>query len=150
MDLPGIYAVPWLKDRLLDGFKTQNYLGQDAGKRSETSSWDDDIEEPLLKRFVAQHALMRYHADYLLGKLDALSAEKEAEQCRQILQTTYDIVTDEDLRLSDDEKWSTSAGLSTGETDDEDDCSIVSASDCNSEAPSNEDSEDDLDVSPPT
>lgn len=112
MDLPGIFAIPWPKDKLLDGFKTQNYLGQTAVKTFETGGWDQDIEEPLLKRFIAQHALMRYHADYLLGSLDGPSAEKEAEQCRQILQTTYDIVTDEDLRFTDDEKWSTSAGLS--------------------------------------
>ena len=147
MDLPGIYAVPWPKDRLLDGFKTQNSLGQTAAKTSETGGWDHDIEEPLLKRFVAQHALMRYHADYLLGELDAASAEREAEQCRQVLQTTYDILTDEDLRLTEDEKWSTSAGWSTGDTDDEAECSIASALDCDSEALSDEDPEDDLDMS---
>lgn len=111
MNWPGIFAIPWPKDKLLYGFKAQNYLGQTAQKTTETGGWNPEVEAPFLKRFVAQHALMPDHADYLRGSLDAASAEKEAEQCKQILQTTYDIVTEEDLRLTDDEKWSSSAGL---------------------------------------
>ena len=114
MDLPGIFAIPWPKDKLLDGFKTRTDLGQTVQKTRETGGWDPTLDAHFLKRFVAQHALMRYHADYLLGSLDAASAEEEAEQCRQILQTTYRIVIEEDLRLTDDEKWSTLAGLEPG------------------------------------
>ena len=108
---PSIFAIPWPKGEVDRGFKTQDYYGLPHKKTIETGGWAPEIEAPLLKRFVAQHALMQDHAAYLLSSSDEGSCREEADQCKQLLEKTYGIATDEDLRLFEDEKWSTSAGL---------------------------------------
>ena len=115
LDNSGVFAIPWPKDRLRDGFKTQNYFGRLDGKANMSGGWNPEIEGPVLRRFVAQQALMPDHADYLLSRLDGEASEAEAERCRQNLLTTYHITINEDLRLTDDEKWSYSAGFDSND-----------------------------------
>ena len=106
-----LLAIPWPKEtRLRDGYRTQNYFGETATKTKEIGGWKPEVEAPLLKRFVSQHALMSEgeFQRYLLG---SKASDNVVEVYRRRLRYGYGIVSEEDLRLTEDEKWSTGAGL---------------------------------------
>ena len=133
----GIYAVPWPKEMVEDGFRTLNYPWERCEAPETPYSWDTETENPMLTRFVGQHALMPDHATYLYSRLESEEINLEGRECRKKLQNIYNIRSDEDLRFYEDEMWTLHDEGSTGSEDDEDDESEESDED------SSEDSEED-------
>ena len=101
-----VAVVPWREGQVKQSFRTLDYHGRTTTvAMSDSRIWDPEIEKPIRDRFIAQHALMSAHSDYLLSGRDGEGSKELAEECAHILRETYNIVLDGDIRMEEDEKW---------------------------------------------